>query len=108
MMYSREGVVAAKGEPPEGGVAALPTTFSGVACCGSCPRSLRDLRAWVSEVKALRGSHAQKHQSNMNNTSLVLSVIGELLRGTGDTKTKMVTLRRTNVLRARASSIRDS
>ena len=25
-------------------VATLPTTFSGVACCGSCPRSLRDLR----------------------------------------------------------------
>ena len=38
------GVVPARGEPPEGGVATLPTTFSGVACCGSCPRSLRDLR----------------------------------------------------------------
>ena len=29
----------------------------------------------------LIGSHAQKHQSNKNNTSLVLSVIGDLLRG---------------------------
>ena len=29
----------------------------------------------------LGGSHAQKHQSNKNNTSLVLSVIGDLLRG---------------------------
>ena len=40
-----EGVVSPQGEsPPKGGVATLPTTFSGVACCGSCPRSLRDLR----------------------------------------------------------------
>ena len=41
----KEGVVSPQGEsPPKGGVATLPTTFSGVACCGSCPRSLRDLR----------------------------------------------------------------
>ena len=39
------GVWSPQGEsPPKGGVATLPTTFSGVACCGSCPRSLRDLR----------------------------------------------------------------
>ena len=40
-----EGVWSRQGEsPPKGGVAMLPITFSGVACCGSCPRSLRDLR----------------------------------------------------------------
>ena len=44
-LKSYEGVVSPQGEsPPKGGVATLPTTFSGVACCGSCPRSLRDLR----------------------------------------------------------------
>ena len=43
--YCSGGVWSPQGEsPPKGGVATLPTTFFGVACCGSCPRSLRDLR----------------------------------------------------------------
>ena len=58
------------------GVAALPTTFSGVACCSSCPRSLRDLRVGLSG----KGSEVAMRK-NTSGITLVLSLIGDLFRG---------------------------
>ena len=73
-------MVPARGEPPEGGHGDTPDHFlwSGLLRLLSLqsPRLARG-----SLRQRLGGSHAQKHQSNKNNTSLVLLVIGDLLRG---------------------------
>ena len=70
----------ARGEPPGGGRGDTPNHFlrSGLLRL----LSLQSARLARGSLRLrLGGSHMQKHQSNKNNTSLGLSVIGDLLRG---------------------------